>query len=87
MNRTILLVIILTLYLVPCLAQEKELPKLIPFEVKENYGYINEKSLIIIKPKFDYADNFYEGLAQILKDSQFGFIDYSGKYVISPQYY
>jgi len=37
---------------------------------------------LAIQPQFDYAGNFYEGMALVLKNDRFGYIDRSGKLVI-----
>ncbi len=49
-------------------------------------GYIDEKNNWIIKPQFDFALNFSEDYAVVLKDNKWGFIDKNGKIVIEPQF-
>ena len=50
------------------------------------YGYIDRNKKNIIKPKFDYTDNFYEGLAGVEINGKYGFIDKNGEIVIKPQF-
>ena len=39
---------------------------------------------IVIKPQFDYADDFSEGLARVDFSGKWGFIDHTRKFVIKP---
>ncbi|MDR3219473.1 MAG: WG repeat-containing protein [Dysgonamonadaceae bacterium] len=54
------------------------------------YGYADEKGNIVIKPQFDKAQNFSEGLAAVcFKENyieKWGFIDLTGKLVIPATY-
>ncbi|MCL2028439.1 MAG: WG repeat-containing protein [Bacteroidales bacterium] len=54
------------------------------------YGYADEKGNIVVKPQFDKALNFSEGLAAVMiKENyteQWGFIDLTGKMVIPATY-
>lgn len=61
-------------------------PKLIPIEIDEKWGYINGKGRIVIKPQFDEADRFSEGLARVQIESKSGFINETGKFIIDPIY-
>ncbi len=40
----------------------------------------------VIKPQFDWASNFSEGLASVRIDDKWGSIDKSGEIVIRPQF-
>ncbi|MBK5273763.1 MAG: WG repeat-containing protein [Desulfuromonadales bacterium] len=64
--------------------------QLFPVEVDGKYGYIDKAGQIVIAPKFDYASDFIEGLAEIRIGSPesglFGYIDIGGKIVIKPKY-
>ena len=40
----------------------------------------------IVPCQYDYAEEFSEGLACVMKNGKFGFIDENGKYVIQPVY-
>lgn len=85
MIRAIFLTIFLILAATPVQAQKNSL-KLIPFEVNEKWGFINDKGKIVIQPQFDDADCFYEGLATVAVQDKYGFIDETGKFIIEPQY-
>lgn len=52
---------------------------------KKGYYHINDttsNATIAIKPSFQEADGFYEGLARVVKKGKYGFIDTNGKVVI-----
>jgi len=52
-------------------------------------GYINELGDIVIRPQFDGASPFYEGLARVVFHSptySLGYIDESGRLVIPPEF-
>ena len=58
---------------------------------KWNYGYMNLKREIVIKPQFNYAEPFQNGLAVvgIGKDKatrKYGYINDKGKYILEPEY-
>ena len=52
------------------------------------YGFIDKKGNLIIKPKFNVACDFSEGLAAVRKYNKkyFGYINKKGKYVIKPKF-
>ena len=56
----------------------------------KKYGYADEKGAIVIKPQFDKAQNFSEGLAAVMIEENYstkwGFIDLTGKLVIPATY-
>lgn len=45
------------------------------------YGYINKKGEMIVKPQFEEAGNFSEGVASVFSDGKLNFIGKDGKYV------
>jgi hypothetical protein len=51
-----------------------------------NYGYVNKKGLLVIKPQFSEVQNFSQGLAAVKVGDNWGYIDKTGKVVIKPQY-
>jgi len=50
------------------------------------WGFIGRTGNYAIKPQFDYASPFFEGLALVKQKMKYGFIDRSGEYVIQPQF-
>ena len=59
-------------------------------ELGGKYGYINQHSKIVVPTKFDYADEFTDGLAAAWtggpNNSKAGFINESGEFQIPPVY-
>ena len=52
----------------------------------DKIGYINKKGEWVIEPSFDKARAFANGLAPVNRNKQWGYIDATGKIVISLQY-
>jgi hypothetical protein len=50
------------------------------------YGFIDTKGKVVIKPQYGYHCLFNEGLACAEEDGKWGFIDKTGKFVIEPQF-
>jgi hypothetical protein len=44
--------------------------KLYPISVNEKWGFIDKTGTVIIKPKYEYAWNFSEGLAAVQVDNK-----------------
>jgi hypothetical protein len=64
-------------------------------EIDGKFGWMDKKGQITIVPKFDYAENFSEGLAAVRfgnlswegkAGDKWGYIDKTGKIVIEPKY-
>ncbi|NQT24128.1 WG repeat-containing protein [candidate division KSB1 bacterium] len=49
-------------------------------------GFIDQKGNIVIKPQYDWAGMFHEGLAPVKINDKFGYINKSGELVIDFQY-
>lgn len=60
--------------------------ELIPFRKDDLAGYFNAKGEVVIKPQFQVASAFSDGLANVCKDGLFGYIDTRGDWVISPRF-
>jgi outer membrane protein assembly factor BamB len=60
--------------------------KLFPVKEYGKWGYINKNGDIIIKPRFDEAGNFCEGMAAIKMNGKWGYIDQTGNRVIESRY-
>ncbi len=60
--------------------------ELIPFQMSNLYGFMDNKYSVVVEPIYYYAEKFSEGVALVRKsasmDGQFGFIDETGKEVI-----
>ena len=54
-------------------------------ELGKKFGYISEAK-VVIKPQFDDAKEFTEGLAAVKLDKKWGYIDRTGRYVIKPRF-
>jgi hypothetical protein len=53
---------------------------------KIKYGYIDKSGTEIIRPQYNYAQDFSEGLAAVKINDKFGYIDNTGNIVIPFQY-
>lgn len=56
------------------------------FPIKENgkWGYMNAQNEVVVKAEFDMTFPFSAGMGRILKDNLYGFVDSTGKVVVSP---
>ncbi|MBN2735420.1 MAG: WG repeat-containing protein [Spirochaetales bacterium] len=79
MNKILNIIFIMSVTLSAC-AQSSQLETdlLIPIEFQTHVGYINNKNEIVIKPQFDEAGFFYDGLAKIKKDGKWGLLNING---------
>ncbi|MEQ8192528.1 MAG: WG repeat-containing protein, partial [Candidatus Eremiobacterota bacterium] len=50
------------------------------------YGYADETGKFIIKPQFDYAGEFCDGIAVIGIGSKYGYIDKTGKMIAEAKF-
>jgi hypothetical protein len=60
--------------------------QLLPINSSDGFGYIDRNGKVIIEPRYQWAEDFSEGLAAVMVEDRWGFIDASGKTVIEPQY-
>ncbi len=60
--------------------------QLLPINSNDGFGYVDRNGKVIIEPRYQWAEDFSEGLAAVMIDGRWGFIDSSGKTVIEPQY-
>jgi WG containing repeat len=54
-------------------------------------GYIDRRGLFVVQPTFEFPDYqtcgpFSQGLAHVMKDRKYGYINHAGKIVITPRY-
>jgi len=59
---------------------------LIPLEIGGHYGFIDEKGLLKIEPRFDDTEGFFESLAYASINKKYGYINKEGEWVIKPIY-
>ncbi len=69
-----------------CAGEDKPV-ELYPVVQDGKWGYMNKEGRIVIKPQFEAAWDFTEGLARVQVGGLRGFIDPSGKMVIEPKYF
>lgn len=60
--------------------------KLHSFEKNKKWGFKDEQGNVVIKPSFQYAHGFSEGLAPVKQDGKWGYIDTKGNFAIQPLY-
>ena len=58
----------------------------VPIPLNGKWGYLDKTGKFYIKPQFDHAWLFSEGLAPVQMGDKYGFIDQSGNFVIKPQF-
>ena len=51
-----------------------------------NYGFINKKGLLVVKPQYSEILSFSQGLAAVKIDEKWGYIDKTGKVIVKPQF-
>lgn len=72
-----LLAWLLLLLTLPLRAQE-----LIPYRVGSRWGYANARRHLVIRPRYDYAERFDQGLAKVWRGDKCGFINQRGREVV-----
>jgi len=58
--------------------------ELIAFEQNEKWGYQNEQAQVIISPQFIMANDFDQGIASVIDEQGWAFIDTQGKVIVRP---
>lgn len=56
------------------------------FEENEKWGFVDSEGKVIIKPEYEDAKSFSNGLAAVCKDGKWGFINYQNEVVIDYQF-
>lgn len=88
MKKIILLSTIIVSFITACFigfSLSANAENLKAIEHNEKYGFINEKGKMVIDTKFDYAEDFHEGLAAVLSNNGWEYINKKGKVIIKPQ--
>lgn len=65
---------------------QREAAKLFPVRLQGKFGYADPNGQVVIKPAFDAARLFSEGVAAVQKDSKWGYIDSTGKAAIEARF-
>lgn len=76
----------LSLILLGGWAGKKEPAALFPVYERGYYGFVDQRGKMQIKPRFERAGFFRDGLAPVQEHHRFGYIDTRGDYVIEPRF-
>lgn len=60
--------------------------KRVVISLKGKYGFCDDRGVILVEPKFDFAESFSEGLSVVRAEDKYGYIDADGQYAIKPQF-
>lgn len=61
--------------------------KLIPYRVKDKWGYADSTRKVVIPVQFDAADLFSDGRARVMEGNKMGVINEQGEYYIKPEFF
>lgn len=53
---------------------------------KQLWGYIDKKGEFIVEPKYDTANDYFQGLALVEKDGYFGMLDSDGREILKTEF-
>jgi hypothetical protein len=59
---------------------------LYPVNVNNWWGYMNQEGRLVVFPRYDWADSYYDGLARAVVSGKTGFIKGNGHWVHEPVY-
>ena len=59
---------------------------LLPFKHDDKWGYIDKFGTVAVKPEFDGASFFNEGIAIVQLKGKLGYIDALGNFIVKPQF-
>ena len=83
----IVCLLVLLYSFVPCSAEQSGVQNLfLIWDERGKYGYIDATGRVVIKPQYDGALPFTEGLAAVSVGKKWGFIDSSGKVIVPLSY-
>jgi len=85
-KKIIILFSLLVMFFTSCGIVSRKLPSLIPYRVGEKWGYCDINKKIVIKPAYDEAGFFSEGLARVKLNDKYGYINEKGEVIIPPQF-
>lgn len=66
------------------IGQSQQDSELLPIEVNHQWGFIDKKGVLVIKPQFTMVGLFAEGLAPAGKGNKGGYINKQGEFIIAP---
>jgi hypothetical protein len=66
--------------------RSQQIPSLFKIESDSKYGFMDINGKVIVRPQFDVAGDFSEGLALVAQGGKYGFLDSTGNVVIKLQY-
>lgn len=61
-------------------------PSLLPFNENGKWGYMDTNGKVEISPKYDFAGSFKEGLAVVMIDGKYGYINEKDEVIIDIEY-
>jgi hypothetical protein len=83
LSFTIICLMILSLNIYSQNKQKKD-SILLSVRVKDKWGYIDKTGKIQIKPQFDWAETFEQGISKVTVGDKIGYINKNGKYIWNP---
>ncbi len=86
MKRIVLLLVIITSFLMSSVAFAQSQSYLFLISEKGKFGYIDEYGKVVVKPTYDDAEEFSEGLAAVKVGDVWGYINGNGEMDIEPQF-
>ena len=87
-TRTLSVSAILALLCLLSSGQSKAAPggPFFPIQERGRWGYIDQQGTVVIKPRFEKAGNFSEGLARVKVDGSWGYVDQTFNIRIKPRF-
>ncbi len=59
---------------------------LYPVNVNNWWGYMNQRGNLVVFPRYDWVDDFYDSLARAVLDGKTGYIKGNGDWILDPIY-
>lgn len=84
MRKLALYLFILTLIPIATISAEDNFP--VPFRNGNRCGYADRDMNIVIKPQYDACGDMIDGIASVMRNGKYGFINAAGKEIVSPVY-
>src|SRR5687768_8945424 len=60
--------------------------QLYPVQESGKWGYMDKAGKVVVKPQYEDAKDFSEGMGRVKEDGKWGFVNNSGELTIKPQY-